>query len=597
MTKESSTIPVTGQHKSCPSCGGQLRYDITSQKLVCTSCGSAHPLGIFADAGESVHELEVLEYRCPQCGARLHTTATNMVSYCNFCGSDVHFTQRMTHTRRPDKIIPFRITRESCEASYREYMGSQLKADEPLRFQPVYVPFYYYQETYEGQMTGQYVEVDSEDADYVVYSTSEQTFDAKMTIKGEMECASSQFEAETADQLQISANDLKPFSPGYLCGFFAEAPDLDANVEESRLDAFASEIGKPLVGQAVQHGLSALSLPPKTEDAAELVLVPVWLLARGVGQRVLYTAISGIDNRIVCDKPVSEKKVFLTAALVGVVVFALLYLLSSQVILQPNVVITLCSLLSSAGYYCITSHLTRHSRNMRVYEQRKESKRCDVLRGQQSVHSISAAEVGWVHLVPVLSLMGGALIILFLLSLQNAFLLYFIMPLAGFALRMAWLGIQSIVSLHRTRRDLLLPVAKRGSLGEWALLYGVWPVLVALVAFAFVWISENYNAAVGLLVSDRSWLPAAICAYSAVTLIIQLEGSVLDSTDTSLCVTEIAANFFAAVILLCEPAKWGLHCLSILLLLPLILSMVRINRRHNEFISRPVPYFGKDGVK
>jgi peptidoglycan/LPS O-acetylase OafA/YrhL len=78
---------------------------------------------------------------------------------------------------------------------------------------------------------------------------------------------------------------------------------------------------------------------------------------------------------------------------------------------------------------------------------------------------------------------------------------------------------------------------------------------------------------------------------------IQLAGAKLDSADTGLCVGEIIVALFAALALVCNPAKWGLHCLSILLLLPLVFSMVRINRRHNEFISRPVPFFGEEGEK
>ncbi len=596
MTKDNPT-PVAGSHKSCPSCGGQLRYDITTKKLICESCKNSRPVGFFSDPDSSAREMEVLEYRCPQCGARLHTTATNMVSYCSHCGSDVQFTQRMTHTRRPDSIIPFRVTREKCEEAYREYMGRQLKADQPLHFQPVYVPFYLYRETYEGSLNGQYVEEDSEDSEYIVYTTREQTFDAKVTIRGEMECASSQFEAETADQLQICADDLKSFSPGYLCGFFAEAPDLDANVEESRLDVFASEMSKTHVGQAMNRRITALSLPPKTEDTAQLVLAPVWLLAKGNGRRVLYTAISGIDGRIVCDKPVSGKKIFLTAALIAAVLFALLYLLSSRVILQPNVVITLCALLASAGYYCINTHLTRHNRNMQVFEQRKETKRCDVLRGHKDVLNITAIQLGWQHLLPVITLVGGLLFMLVILALQSHFLLYLSFPVVGFTLRITIAAIGNIITIHRTRRDLNMPVLKEGSIREWLILYGAWPLLGALVAFVITWISQNYNAAVGLLVSDHSRLPAAMCAYSALSLMIQLAGAKLDGTDTGLCVGEIIVALFAALALVCNPAKWGLHCLSILLLLPLVFSMVRINRRHNEFISRPVPFFGEEGEK
>lgn len=594
--KKENDAPVSGYHKNCPSCGGLLRYDIQLKRLVCSSCQESHPLVMCEEPENTARDMDVLEYCCPQCGARLHTTNTNMVSYCNFCGADVMFTERMVRTRRPDRIIPFRITREECEEKYREYMGRQLKADQPLKFQPVYVPFYWYRETFEGEMMGQYVETDDSDSDYIVMTTYERPLDSRMHVEGEMECASSQFEPETADQLclVVKEKEVKPFNMGYLYGFYAEAPDLASNLEEGNLDAFASVLAKDLAGKAVGKTITTLSLPPKTEDTAELILVPVWLLAKGNGRRVLYTAVSGVDGRVICDKPVSTKKVFFTAALLSVLVFALLFVFNSILVFQPNIMMGLCALVASAGYFCINSHLSRHNRHIRTHQKRKETKRCSVLGGTESSVCMPALTMGFNHALPLL-IIGVTLLIFFaIFALQVTFLLPLMMVVLVGGLSITAQSIKNIFAMHRAMRDTGASVDRRGTLGEWLLLYGIWPAVIALVGLLIAAVSNNMNYAVGSLVSDRGWLAPMLCGYAALSLGIELYSSVLESRDRSLCMLEIVLLLAAVLLLLINPFKWVLHGMAVVLLIPVIVSMIRINRRHNEFISRPVPFFGEE---
>ena len=140
----------------CPSCGGGLRYDIYSRKMKCDRCGSLTDLEKLPPE-KAEETMQVTEYHCPQCGAAVYSTDTEITSFCSFCGSDVVLTGKMGRTRRPAYIVPFRVTREDCEAAYRQHLKKYLLAPKALKtaetlshFRPVYVPFWSYQVDAEG---------------------------------------------------------------------------------------------------------------------------------------------------------------------------------------------------------------------------------------------------------------------------------------------------------------------------------------------------------------------------------------------------------------------------------------------------------------
>ena len=319
-----------GMHKSCPACGGQLRYCIERDTLECRSCGKHHAPSIYQVAGDE-NQMEVVEYRCPQCGAAVHTTETNMVSYCSYCGSEVLFSERMTHTRRPDKIVRFRIDREMCESIYRKYMGKLVPKEQKLNFQPVYVPFYYYREQFAVGGIVSYKEV-TEDEENVYTTTYEVKAKTDIEVMGELECASGQFEPETAEKLMFSAKDARAFLPGYLCGMYAEAPDLDANLKMGDLSPFAeAELQRSIAGKLRTDRIIGTVLPEKVKDEAELWLLPVWLLNTQWNGKKYTFAMNGQTGKLVGDLPMDKglyrKWLFGIAGIVSAAVFALTYLM------------------------------------------------------------------------------------------------------------------------------------------------------------------------------------------------------------------------------------------------------------------------------
>ncbi len=355
-------IAETSRRFGCPGCGGGLRYDIASGEMKCDRCGSLTPVGrIGEDTGPDGDSLEVTEYHCPQCGAMVYSTDTSVTSFCSFCGSDVVLTGKLGRTRRPAAILPFTVTREACEAAYRSHlshyrlMPADLKSVETIsHFRPVYVPFWSYRVQSEGEPTlkgsksytsGHY----RYDEEY------ELTMHAEIDQKDILYDASEAFEDETAALLRHTAGEAVPFHSAYLSGFYAQAADVAP--ETYRDEAAATAVRMFMRKVKEEYFMDTVEITGDTEHSfglpnavytEKLIMMPVWLLASRQGERVIYTAINGRSGEVVCDIPVSGRKTVIAAAVLTAALFALLAL---TLTMKPDLLMGVCAALLLVTQY------------------------------------------------------------------------------------------------------------------------------------------------------------------------------------------------------------------------------------------------------
>ena len=377
----------SGSSFKCPGCGGPLRYSITDKKMRCGLCESLYEVSSFKDPttpaeGGKNAEIDTVEYRCPSCGASLHATGTGTTSFCSFCGSDVVLTQRVSSIRRPDRILPFTVSRQECEKIYRNRLReSHLVPDEMKRketighFRPVYVPFW----CFSGSGSGDYIvhyTTDTVRGDSIFSDTYKDVRRGNVSVSGICYDASSQFDDDTAQWLQFSAGKSIPFHPAYLSGFYAEAPDADSK--------YFTGLARDYASRCVTA--SNMSLPENFEENAELILMPVWLLVSRQGEKVINTAIRGCGNdRIRCDLPVSPKRFILMTGIITVLITALVLLLNRYIILRPQITAALSCLLAAvcwntAGSFIQKIHLQRKENDLTRQMLRHEKSVRDIIR-------------------------------------------------------------------------------------------------------------------------------------------------------------------------------------------------------------------------
>ena len=61
----------TGARFGCPKCGGGLKYDIASGKMICDHKGKKTEVSALQDVAPEAEMMDITEFHCPQCGAMI----------------------------------------------------------------------------------------------------------------------------------------------------------------------------------------------------------------------------------------------------------------------------------------------------------------------------------------------------------------------------------------------------------------------------------------------------------------------------------------------------------------------------------------------
>ena len=175
----------------CPGCGGNLVFDIASQKMHCPYCdtyydpyevkerrsATEHRMsnGVYADgAGNGAgamnnsagnggtdyadvvasDEMKVTVFECPQCGATIYSADNSAAEFCSFCGASTILNTRISNEKRPTYAIPFAIDKEECKRSYLKRVKKAIYAPRELtdpekieEFRGIYMPYWSYEIT------------------------------------------------------------------------------------------------------------------------------------------------------------------------------------------------------------------------------------------------------------------------------------------------------------------------------------------------------------------------------------------------------------------------------------------------------------------
>ena len=118
----------------CPNCGAPLTFHSDTGKWDCEFCNSSFTKEMIDEADqkrepafqpepepEEPDAAGLRRYTCPQCGAEIITDATTAATFCVFCQNPAIMVSQLSGDFRPQKIIPFRNTREEAVAAFRRH--------------------------------------------------------------------------------------------------------------------------------------------------------------------------------------------------------------------------------------------------------------------------------------------------------------------------------------------------------------------------------------------------------------------------------------------------------------------------------------------
>ena len=329
----------------CPNCASPLTYDGNTGKMICAACDSQfdqqaiEALNAPEDGGtvdfvtpteeySASDAAQMQAYHCKSCGAELITEGTTTATECPYCGSPTILPDRIDGGIRPEKVVPFVITKEQAQKAFEDYFkGKKLlpnifkKDNHIAEMRKLYVPYWLFDCEAEGNIVynaeKKHTDRDGEwevttTEHYIVRRAGHMSFE-NIPVDG-----SEKMDNKITESLEpYDPSKAVPFQPIVLSGAMADHADVDAvecetrailRVENSLVDSLRNTVkGYDSVSVRSKHITSQGSKVTPT-------LMPVWLITTMKDQKTYTFAINGQTGKLTCDVPTDKGKAFLWGA-------------------------------------------------------------------------------------------------------------------------------------------------------------------------------------------------------------------------------------------------------------------------------------------
>jgi len=347
----------------CPNCGGGLQFDPAAQDYQCEYClsrftqeelekiapevkpgqegqkedgsgaeGSASQEGQgMAGQGDSPAGQDdmagAVVYTCPSCGAEIVTDETTAASFCFYCQNPVILQGRLQGAYRPDYVLPFAIDKEKATEIFlgwlkkKRFVPPDFYAPEQIeKMTGVYFPYWLYSCQVDGKLDGEGTRLRVWRTGNVEY-TETQRYDVSrsgtMNIDHVPRNALKKADKKLAEGVMpFDTKAMKPFSMGFLSGFFAEKRDMEQ-------EQFQEEVEQEIRGFAADNLKSSIgsynSVNIRSQESKllgkkwEYALLPVWTLTYRESRTgdIYYFACNGQSGKVCGKLPVDSKKLWI----------------------------------------------------------------------------------------------------------------------------------------------------------------------------------------------------------------------------------------------------------------------------------------------
>ncbi len=349
-------MPSTIEHR-CPNCGATVEFDIGTQKVSCAYCGSEYDpndfllsdedAGIDIDSinlpdngGEQWEEEEISslnEYSCSSCGSNIYADDTTSATLCPYCGNAVILRGRLSGFLRPDRVIPFKQTKEQAlkgldiHCRKRRFVPKSFKEDNRLEeVKGLYVPYWVYDADLEADMhyTGvkETLIASGKNTDVVERKYYRVRRKGKISFDNVPADASSKMADDLMESIEpFDHSESMDFNTAYLSGYVADKYDVEQleaseRVRERMIEEVDDMFRTTITGYDEVHMRE--SNIETVGSNVEYTLYPVWLFNLDwKGERYTY-AMNGQTGKVAGDLPVDNIKL----RAFGLVIFGLLML-------------------------------------------------------------------------------------------------------------------------------------------------------------------------------------------------------------------------------------------------------------------------------
>ncbi|MBQ5331295.1 MAG: hypothetical protein J6F31_08610 [Oscillospiraceae bacterium] len=328
----------------CANCGGELKWTPEKVAFECEYCGSVFTEDEVKENAPQEQQKEDIDfeeqtdvYTCKSCGAEIFCDHNTAATFCYYCHNPVSLTGRLTGALRPDKIIPFKLDRESAEKMFRQHCGKKkflpfdFLSDSTLeKMTGLYVPFWMADVDVDARVTARSVKRISHsrgDRTYVTEKTFSHERGAKLVFKGVPADGSRKIDDDTMDAVEpFNYQELRDFDMSYLSGFFCDKYDVDKLEVLPRISSRVEDAAL----QYILNDLKTFGSVSVTDKRIRLVnttwkymLLPVWFMTYKYNGKIYNFALNGQTAKVAGRYPVSVGKLIgLVAAIMVIVTIA-----------------------------------------------------------------------------------------------------------------------------------------------------------------------------------------------------------------------------------------------------------------------------------
>lgn len=320
----------------CPNCGAVLTYDPIVKQMSCESCCSFFDLSQFRvpkecmadeitfekeDTNDAENTFETEIYHCTSCGARLWINQVEAATFCAYCNQPTICFERIGKQKRPDKIIPFIISKKQAQHIVEErlqegsFVPREIKNAKTEQIRGIYIPFTIFDLFYESRdvYCGE-VHTKNEDSRVSYYYREGGSEFRNLTVD-----SSVQLNDNSSRRLEpYYVNDLREFDPSYLSGFYADCSDEDIISLRHTAKVRAKDMYDTEMRKTIEAGNVELmrSSPHATILNERTALFPAWFFVYYYKGTRYTLMVNGQTGKVVGTVATDKKKLILFSIII-----------------------------------------------------------------------------------------------------------------------------------------------------------------------------------------------------------------------------------------------------------------------------------------
>ncbi|MEL3908692.1 MAG: hypothetical protein P1P64_06740 [Treponemataceae bacterium] len=334
------------ENYKCLSCGAPIVFKPDVGGFKCDYCFSTFTEAELTAAVQKKSSKSsdsdgdgVKGYTCGNCGAAVVVGDTSNTAFCYYCHSPIVISDRLQGAFKPDVIIPFKLDKKAALAKFLTWAKKHK-----------YTPKDFTSNMQQEKMTGIYLPYWQADflanVDYSAIGVSSRSW-----ISGDKEYTettkvaidrSGSIDVNSVEQLAFSKvnenlinaisnfddTEQRPFSPGYLAGFFSEQYDIAKETAEENLRFRAKQEVESQI--SASHNFATIrNEENKTTYKTKKVsyaLFPSWILSYVYNGKSYIFAVNGQTGEIAGEAPLSTKKMVIRSVIRALIVATALIL-------------------------------------------------------------------------------------------------------------------------------------------------------------------------------------------------------------------------------------------------------------------------------